>query len=464
MDPKLKEQLATFRYSLIAPVVSRQTPLAPGEIKAWLEETAGKDYEIPGSCRTRVSVRTLERYLAQYRRAEWQGLLPAGRQQKHNSRIPPAVLQKAIELRRLRPERSVEQLIFLLEEGGIAPQGSIAASTLARHLRKAGASRRELLQDATARQGYRRFEVADVHCLWQADFQHTLYLPDPNDPKKRKKVILFAILDDYSRALVHYKFYWDEKLPRLEDSLKKAILRHGIPEQLYCDNGAVFSSHHLARICGKLGIRLSHSRPYRPAGRGKIERLFRFIDTSFKPEAYTQIENGRISTLAQLNETLAAWVEGYYHRRIHGSTGQTPAARLASSQRQPRRKSILELTEIFLWQDERKVDKTGCIQLNGNTYEVDLNLVGQRVSLRYDPFDLRLIQVWWKEKRFADARLVDLQHNFHPRVPKPPKPTPAEKDLDGQLSFFDLAEKKRRETWAQEAVSYAQPKGGGGNE
>lgn len=98
MDPKLKEQLAAFRYSLIAPVVSRQTPLAPGEIKAWLEETAGKEYEIPGSCRTRVSVRTLERYLAQYRRAEWAGLLPAGRHQKNNSRIPPAVLQKALEL------------------------------------------------------------------------------------------------------------------------------------------------------------------------------------------------------------------------------------------------------------------------------------------------------------------------------------------------------------------------------
>ncbi|MBS3949435.1 MAG: hypothetical protein KGZ53_02040 [Peptococcaceae bacterium] len=61
------------------------------------------------------------------------------------------------------------------------------------------------------------------------------------------------------------------------------------------------ASHHLERICGKLGIRLSHSRPFRPEGRGKIERLFRFVDTSFKHEAYLQIENGRLSTLSELN-------------------------------------------------------------------------------------------------------------------------------------------------------------------
>ncbi|CEO88833.1 hypothetical protein SSCH_2730001 [Syntrophaceticus schinkii] len=118
---------------------------------------------------------------------------------------------------------------------------------LARHLRKAGGSRQELLHNATPQKGRRRFEASDVHEIWQSDFQHTLYLPDPTHPGKRKKAILFAIMDDYSRLIVHAEFYWDEKLPRLEDSLKKAILRYGIPEQFYCDNGAAFSSHHLLR-------------------------------------------------------------------------------------------------------------------------------------------------------------------------------------------------------------------------
>jgi transposase InsO family protein len=178
-------------------------------------------------------------------------------------------LQEAIRLRRERPERSVEQIIFILEESKAVEPGVIFPSTLARYLKKAGVSRHELLQ-ASINKGHRRFEAEDAHIIWQFDWQHTLYLPDPNDPKKRRKAILFAIMDDYSRFIVHAQFYWDEKLPRMEDSLKKGILKHGIPEQFYCDNGAAFSSLHLARICGKLGIRLSHSRPYRPEGRGYV--------------------------------------------------------------------------------------------------------------------------------------------------------------------------------------------------
>lgn len=455
MDPRFLEQLAAFRYSLISPIVSRQTPMAPGEIKAFLEETANKVYDIPGSMRNRVSMRSLERYLSQYRKHGWEGLKPKPRRAKGNSRIPAAVLQKAIELRRQRPERSVEQLIFILEESGETPHGTIAASTLSRQLRKAGVSRREVLKESNTTKGHRRFEAEDVHMLWQADFQHTLYLPDPSDPKRKKKAILFAIEDDFSRLLVHCQFYWDEKLPRLEDSLKKAILKHCIPAQFYCDNGATFSSYHLARICGKLGIRLSHSRPYRPAGRGKIERLFRFIDTSFKPEAYQQVQNGKITTLEQLNAALAAWVDGYYHRRRHGSTGQTPLQRAASSSRQLRRISITELQEIFLWEEDRKVDKTGCVQLYGNTYEVDLDLVGKQVRLRYDPFDLKVIQVWYKENRFPNACPVELIRSCHRKVTRNAAPEFKKAEESFQLSFLDLAEQKRQAAWQEDPLSFA---------
>jgi putative transposase len=234
MDPVLQEQTTAFRYSLIAPIVSRQTPMAPGELKAYLEQTAAQVYHIPGSNKTMVSVRTLERYISMYRKGEWEGLKPKGRIRKMNLSIPPAVLQEAIRLRQQRPERSVEQIIFILVEGGLADAGTIAQSTLSRHLRKARVSRKDLLTPSPDK-GFRRFEAEDVHLSWQFDFQHTLYLPDPKDAKKRKKAILFAIIDDYSRLIVHSEFYWEEKLPRMEDSLKKAILKHGIPSQFYCD-------------------------------------------------------------------------------------------------------------------------------------------------------------------------------------------------------------------------------------
>lgn len=468
MDAGTQEQLAAFRYGLIAPIASRQTPLRPGELKQMLTEIAAQAYTIPGSHKNQVSIRTLERYLADYRKDGWDALKPKKRPKTNQPGIPAFVLQSAIDLRKARPERSVEQLIYLLENSAIAVPGSIAASTLSRYLRKAGVSRQELLQDVSSPKGHRRFEAEDVHCLWQSDFQHTLYIPDPGDPKKRKKAILFAIIDDYSRLIVHAEFYWDEKLPRLEDSLKKAILRHGVPERFYTDNGAVFSSHHLARICGKLGIHLSHSRPYRPAGRGKIEKFFRFIDTSFKPEAYEQVQSGGITTLEQLNGTLVSWVDGYYHVRKHGGTGQTPRSRAAASTRLVRKVPMTELVEIFLWEETRKVDKTGCVSLFGNSYEVPVEFAGQKTLLRFDPFDLKTVQVWHEGRRLPDAVPLDVRRSVHDRVKSrvPTKdavqqgsqtlPAPDSGAPAADVSFFQIAEKKRRDAWGDDPLTFTQ--------
>ena len=182
------EQIAAFRYGLIAPIVSRQSPLAPGELKAYFEHLSSQSFEIPGQTSRRLSVRTLERYLSQYRKHGWEGLLPNPRRDKGNHRLSEEVIADAIALRRERPERSVEQIIYMLEASGRAKQGEIAYSTLSRHLRKAGVTQRELLSDSE--RGFRRFEVEAPNVLWQSDAQHTLYLPDPRDPKKRKKAIL----------------------------------------------------------------------------------------------------------------------------------------------------------------------------------------------------------------------------------------------------------------------------------
>jgi transposase InsO family protein len=451
-----EDQVAAFRYGLIAPIVCRQTPLLPGELKAYLEEASKQAFVMPGSnTRQQVSIRTLERYLSLYRRGGYDALKPQPKSSKGTTRISAAVLQKAVDLRKERPYRSVEEIIFLLEENGVVPKGSLAYSTLARQLRSCGADRHTLREKTT---GYRRFEAEDAHVIWQADFQHTLYLPDPRNPKRNKKALLFAILDDYSRFIVQAEFYWDEQLPRLEDSLKKALLKFGICEQFYVDNGAAFSSAHLARICGKLGIHLSHSRVGRPQGRGKIEKFFQFVDSSFKHEAYRQIESGRISTLEELNAAFAGWLDGYYHLRVHGGTNQTPKERLLASQREPRRVAVTELTDIFLWEEERKVDKTGCVKVAGNLYEVDLELVGLKALLRYDPFDLSVIQVWHNKKRYNNALPVDLTRPYHSRV-KPDEPQKQTTNSE-EFSFFRAAEQRRRSELSRDPLTFVQ---GGSN-
>ncbi|HZK83639.1 MAG TPA: hypothetical protein VFC58_02985 [Desulfosporosinus sp.] len=57
MDFASDEATATFRYGLIAPIVSRQTPMIPVELKRQLAQIAALSYTIPGSHKTQGSVR-----------------------------------------------------------------------------------------------------------------------------------------------------------------------------------------------------------------------------------------------------------------------------------------------------------------------------------------------------------------------------------------------------------------------
>ena len=70
-----------------------------------------------------------------------------------------------------------------------------------------------------------------------------------------------------------------------------------------------------------------HSKPYSPEGRGKQERLNRYIREAFLAEAVHQ----GIESLDQLNDLFAAWAEQVANRRVHAETGQTPIGRFEAA-------------------------------------------------------------------------------------------------------------------------------------
>ena len=161
----------------------------------------------------------------------------------------------------------------------------------------------------------------------------------------------------------------------------------GVPASVYVDNGSAFVDAWLLRACAKLGIRLVHSTPHRPQGRGKIERFFRTVREQFlveitdtTAEELAAAGTDHRTALLELNGLLTAWIETEYHRRIHTETGQTPLdrwdagwARLGRTAAMP---TARDLTEAFLWSEYRTVTKTATVSLHGNTYQVDAALVG----------------------------------------------------------------------------------------
>ncbi len=284
MDRRRAEELANFRYQLISPIVCRDN-LYHGETAALVREAAAKIYQIPGSRKTRVSSRTIERYLKNYRKGGFMALMPKSKS-PGSTRLPQEYIDLAVALKRENLKRPVNQIIETLEMSGQVPPGTLKKSTLYDHFQRLGLTKVLGKKESKA---YQRFSPKHRNQRWQGDSCHLLYVPDPDRPKRKIKLYLISWLDEYSRICTHGQLYTEEKSYALEDSLKKAIMKFGLPEQIYCDNGKIYSSHQLQSICARLGIHLSHTRPYRPQGRGKLERLFSTVQSSFLPEVETML-------------------------------------------------------------------------------------------------------------------------------------------------------------------------------
>jgi putative transposase len=134
-----------------------------------------------------------------------------------------------------------------------------------------------------------------------------------------------------------------------------------------------------------------------------------------------------VADLAELNRLFAAWVETVYHRTVHSETGQTPLARWSVSG--PVGLPAPEaLAEAFLWEEHRRVTKTATVSLHGNSYEVDPALVGRKVELVFDPFDLARIEVRLAGVPMGLAIPHHIGRHSHPKAKPetpsaPPKPT-----------------------------------------
>ena len=337
--------------------------------------------------REEISERTLRRWVASYRKDGFNALIRQERHDKGMSKsISPEVLALAEEMRRELPRRSAGLICELLEHEG----HKVARSTLERHLREKGLSGKQLRMEAKAGGVTRRFERVGRNTLWQSDVKYGIYLPDPNDAKKKFRTYLLAIIDDATRFVVHAEFYSNQKQPILEDGLRKAILRYGAPKSIYVDNGKIFVSQWLRLACAQLNIRHLRTMPYKAESKGKIERFNRTIE-SFIAEMSLQ----KAQTLEELNSLFSAWLSEGYNNKPHSAlNGESPAAVFAQDTTPLRFSSLEALKDAFLHEAERGVDKTGCLNLDGKLYDAGSEWVRKKVTVRFDPFNLEEIQLW----------------------------------------------------------------------
>jgi putative transposase len=402
-------RVALFRYELIQDLID--PGLSTRQRGKRARELAAGEHADPFGGQVCLSRNTLDRWVRWWRQGGFEALVPAP------ARVPlrtdPQVLALAAALKKEKPERTATQVRrVMLAAQGWAP----SVRTLQRHF-----EREELnTLPAAAPEVFGRFEASCPNELWTGDALHGPLLAG-------RKTYLFAFIDDHSRAVMAARFGFSEDTVRLAAALRPALASRGVPGSIYVDNGSAFVDSWLLRACACLGIKLVHSAPGRPQGRGKIERFFRTVREQFLVELGGDA-TAAAGDLAGLNRLLIAWIETDYHVRPHSQTQAAPLQRWQAGITEPLpRPSPAQLREAFRWSQLRTVTKTATVSLHGNTYQVDASLTGRQVELVFDPFDLDRIEVRHDGRSVGAALPFTIKRHSHPRArpENPAEPAPA---------------------------------------
>lgn len=407
----LHEKVALFRYGVIADFIN----LPPGTkgLYAQIKKKAEQSYSIPGSNRTKVAEETIRSWLKKYRKGGFDALLPKSRTDKGKARrLPLEVADVLLAVKEENPEFTVPLVIKRARAGGKIPEDvRLPESTIYKLLARHGLTAKKKVPA----KDHRRFSFEYAGDLFMSDVMHGPAVKTKNG--RKQKTYLIAFIDDATRVIPYAAFAHSENTAAFMEVLKQAVLRRGIPMRLFVDNGSAFRSHHLSLVCAKLGVTLIHARPYHAEAKGKIERWFRTIRLQFLP----LLSEKDMQSLEQINRALWTYIEIEYHRSPHRILGETPLDRWAQcGQRVRYPEPGVDLDDLFLFEDKRKVQKDRTISLNGMVYEIDASLVGETVMLRYNPADQgNIIEVCHNGQFFQEAKLVDSYANCFVKRDRP---------------------------------------------
>lgn len=324
--------------------------------------------------RFRISRQTGYKWLRRYSSAGEQGLEEQSRRPRNCPRQSSAeVEQRVLELRREHPCWGGRKLRRLLEQSGSGVVPS--ASTITEILRRHGLLN---VADGAGRAGAcERFEHAAPNDLWQMDFKGHFPLNSGG------RCHPLTLLDDHSRYSVCLQAYGNERTETVQQGLIEVFRRYGLPSRMLMDNGPPWGDPggqpwtRLTAWLVRLGIGVSHGRPYHPQTQGKLERWHRTL----------KAEVLRETTYRSLEQAQAAfdhWREIYNTQRPHDSLDLgVPADRYRSSGR-----SYSEVPPAIEYAPDsfvRKVQSKGEISFQGYKLRVGTAFEGDPIGLRATP-------------------------------------------------------------------------------
>lgn len=259
--------------------------------------------------------------------------------------------------------------------------------------------------------------------VWQCD--HTLadILVVDSQGEILGRPILTTVVDTYSRCIVGIHIGMEGSnaavtclalrqaiMPKQYDvsyQLSNQWLTYGVPQYLYTDGGADFTSKHIDQIAASLGITLCLRR--RPSDGGIVERPFGSINSEFFSTLpgyttsrikghRTQVETEACITLEDLESLLVRYIVDRYNQMPDPRIGkQSRIARWETGRIvQPPLIGERELDILLMRQDRRRVYQGGYIRFANLVYrgEYLAGYAGESVVLRYNPRDISTLLIY----------------------------------------------------------------------
>lgn len=375
MIEKKLQDLALFRFSLIAPVVNETYDSASQS--AYFREVASKPHTLPNGHLVKFSSGAIKKWYINYKHGGFDALIPKTRKDSGKPRtLNLDAINKIHSLKEQFPYITGTLVYRKLIEEGYIKASDTSKATILRYIRENNLTRKQI-----APVDRRAFEMEFANDCWQSDTSHG---PIIKVNGTKKQTYLITLIDDASRLILHGEFFFNDNAVNMQAVFKKAIAKYGIPKRLFVDNGSTYKNDQLSLICASLGISLIHSKAYSPESKGKIERSFRTI----KDNWMNGIDWNDFFSVTKLNSAFNNYLNERYINCLHSSIDNTPRNRYLQDKDKIKFLPIEELEKHFLHRVTRKVNNDSTIQLNSKLFEVPIKYIGQKINIRYSPIEI----------------------------------------------------------------------------
>ena len=317
-----------------------------------------------------ISRKTGYKWLERYGHGGKESLVDQSRR-PHTSpnRTPAEMEERVLQIRCKYPAWGGRKIRWLLLQDGYVDVPS--PSTITAILRRHGHIDPE---ESLKHRAFQRFQKEYPNELWQMDFKGYFALTEGGYCHP------LTVLDDCSRFLVGLRACPDETHETVQDQLTSIFRCYGMPDRMLMDNGSPWgddADNPYTRLTAwliRLGIGVSHGRPYHPQTQGKDERLHRTLNAEL-------ISRHSFPDLPECQVLFDDWRETYNLVRPHEALDMAvPAERY-----QPSSRPFPDTLPPVLYDVSdtvRKVDKGGRISFRNHTFRVGKAFRYQPVAIR----------------------------------------------------------------------------------